>query len=287
MRPKKLKTKIFLDSADPGETRETIRVLGFLDGQTTNPTLISRNSEIKKMLAENRKFTKDGVYDFYKTAVKEISQLIPHGSVSAEVYADEYTTAREMLEQARMINTWSNNINVKLPLTKEGLKACRLALKEGIRINMTLCFNQEQAAAVYAATRGIGPGNVFVSPFVGRLDDVGEYGLDLVTNMVRMFKHGRGRVKVLAASIRNLDQFLCAIKAGTDIITAPPKLLREWGQEGFRMPSTDLSHNITELKRIPYRDLDLEKEWHQFNICHELTATGMRLFSEDWNKLIA
>ncbi|RPJ01545.1 MAG: transaldolase, partial [Deltaproteobacteria bacterium] len=169
MKPKGLKTRIFLDSGNPDETREALRLLGFLDGQTTNPTLISKNPDARERLNRGLKFTRKELLHLYRVVVNEISGLIPEGSVSIEVYADLSTPAEQMLEQGREMVTWIPNAHIKFPSAREGLKAAEEAVKERIRVNMTLCFTQKQAAAIYAATRGAARGDVFVSPFIGRL----------------------------------------------------------------------------------------------------------------------
>src|SRR3989344_1099900 len=207
MRPEGLKTKIFLDSGDPGETRKALEVLGFLDGQTTNPSLIAKNPE-----TAGKKFSQSEIFDFYEKVVQEIFRLIPEGSVSIEVYADSSTSSEDMLKQGRDFFLWlppSPNSNaggahIKYPTTAEGLLAAERSIKEGLRVNMTLCFTQEQAAAVYAATRGAKKGQVFVSPFVGRLDDRGQDGMDLIANIMRMYEQGDGHVEVLTASVRSV-----------------------------------------------------------------------------------
>ncbi len=286
MKPKTLKTRIFVDSGDPNETRELIKLLGFLDGQTTNPTLISKNPEAKARLERGEKFAEEEIFGFYKKVVQEISSLIPQGSVSVEVYADKNTTAEQMLEQGREMFSWIPNAHIKFPTNTEGLKAGEQAIKEGLRVNMTLCFSQEQAAAVYAATRGAEKGQVFVSPFIGRLDDKGENGIDLIKNIIKMYKNGDGHVEVLAASLRNLDHFLYNLKLGCDIITSPFKILKEWEEKGRPMPDENFSYHHANLKPIPYDKINLEKNWSQFNISHPLTDIGMEKFSTDWNSLL-
>src|SRR3989344_909760 len=203
MHSSRLKSKIFLDGGDPDETREMKALLGFLDGQTTNPTLISKNPEAKIRMERGEKFTKKELLGFYRAVVQEISRIIPEGSVSVEVYADKNTGADEMFAQGKEMFSWIPNAHIKFPITKEGLAAAERAAKDGMRVNMTLCFTQEQAAAVYAATQGAVKGQVFVSPFVGRLDDRGENGMQLIENIVRMYQNGDGHVEVLTASVRN------------------------------------------------------------------------------------
>ncbi len=191
MRPENLKSRIFLDGGNPEETREIIGRLGFLDGQTTNPTLISKNPEARRHLEQGGKFSEKEILAFYRQVVGELSSLIPQGSISIEVYADPSTTAESMLAQGREMFSWIPNAHIKFPSSREGLTAAELAVQNGLRVNLTLCFSQEQAAAVYAATRGAKKGEVFVSPFIGRLDDRGENGMDLIAHILRMYGKGR------------------------------------------------------------------------------------------------
>lgn len=285
MGPSNLKTKIFLDSGDPSETREIIKLLGFLDGQTTNPTLIAKNPEAKKRLEKGEKFTKEEILSFYKSVVKEISNLIKDGSVSVEVYADKSTSSKQMFAQGKEMFAWIPNAHIKYPTSIEGLKAAEQSAREGMRVNMTLCFNQEQAAAVYAATLGAKKAQVFVSPFVGRLDDRGENGMDLIKNIIAMYKKGDGHLEVLAASVRNMDHLLYSLKLGCDIITAPFKILKEWGEKGMFIPSRDFNYQ-TSLKEIPYKQINLNRSWQKYTIADELTDKGMEKFSDDWNSLV-
>lgn len=286
MRPQDLKTKIFLDGGDPGETRELIKLLGFLDGQTTNPTLISKNPEARGRLERGEKFSEEEIYAFYHNVVKEISGMIPQGSISIEVYADKSTAADRMLTQGKEMFSWIPNAHIKFPTTKDGLEAAETAVKEGLRINMTLCFRQEQAAAVHAATIGASRGDVFVSPFIGRLDDRGENGMDIIANIIKMFSNGDRHVEVLTASVRSYDHMLYALQLGSDIITAPYMVLKEWGDKGLPLPGVDYRYSTAHLKAIPYEEIDLSKGWQEYDISHELTEIGMEKFSADWNKLI-
>ncbi len=275
MHPNNQKTKIFLDSGDPAETKQALSVLGFLDGQTTNPSLIAKNPQ-----TAGRKFLKEELLDFYRGVVKEVSSLIPEGSVSIEVYADNSTSAEEMLKQAREFNAWIPNFHIKYPTTTQGLKAAEISIKEGLRVNMTLVFSQAQAAAVYAATKGAKKGDVFISPFVGRLDDRGENGMDLIKNILKMFEQGDGHVEVLSASIRSLEHVIKTFELGADIITAPLKVLKEWKTSNKQ---TAVSNK---LKPIPYQKIDLNRPWQEYDIQHELTDKGLEKFASDWNALI-
>jgi len=286
MRPQNLKTKIFLDGGDPEETKEILNLLGFLDGQTTNPTLISKNPEVARRLEEGSKFGKKEILNFYRDLVEAISNLIPNGSISVEVYADKNTSAEEMLKQGREMFSWIPNAHIKYPTTGEGLKSAEQSIRQGLRLNMTLCFSQEQAASVYAATHGAKRGQVFVSPFVGRLDDRGEDGMSLIENILKMYKEGNRHVELLTASVRNLDHFLYAIKLGSDIITAPFTILKEWRELGMPLPDNNFIYNSQNLLAIPYKKLDLNKPWQEYNIFNELTDIGMEKFSKDWNDLV-
>lgn len=286
MRPTSLKTKIFLDSGDVNETQEIKKLLGFLDGQTTNPTLIAKNPFAKKMLEEGKKFTKEEILTFYKSVVEQVSNEIPGGSVSVEVYADHDSSTDELFTQGKEMYSWIPNAHIKYPTTKAGLEAANRSIKEGMRINMTLCFTQEQAAAVYAATLGAQKGDVFVSPFVGRLDDRGENGMNLIKNILQMYKKGDGHVEVLTASVRNLNHLLYGIALGSDIATAPCTVLKEWKEEGMQVPSPDFIYQAGDLKAIDYQEVDLNKNWTEYNINHELTDAGITRFCDDWNGLI-
>jgi transaldolase len=286
MRPQNMKTRIFLDGGNQEETERITKLLGFLDGQTTNPTLISKNPEARKRLEKGRKFSEKEILDFYRSVVKTISGLIPQGSVSVEVYADAFTSADTMLQQGKEMFSWIPNAHVKFPTSREGLKAAERAVKERLRVNMTLCFTQEQAAAVYAATADAKKGQVFVSPFVGRLDDRGENGMDVIGSIIRMYRKGDGHVEVLTASVRNIDHFLYALRLGSDIITAPYEVLKIWGEKGMPMPGDTYKYDVKSLRPIPYREIELGKKWEEYDIRHELTDKGMERFSADWNALI-
>jgi len=286
MKPKDLKTRIFLDGGDPEETRKAMGLLGFLDGQTTNPTLISKNPRARARLEKGEKFTREEIIDFYQETVKEISKRIPQGSVSVEVYSDLSTLAEPMLKQAKEMFSWIPNTHIKFPVSREGLKAAEQAVKSGMRVNLTLCFTQEQAAAVYAATQGAKRGDVFVSPFIGRLDDRGENGMDLISHILKIYKKGDGHVMVLTASVRKMDHLLYALRLGSDIITVPFNVLKEWGEKGIPLPKGDYVYDSGNLKAIPFKEIDLTKKWETYDIRHDLTDKGMERFSADWNALI-
>src|SRR2546430_8296741 len=134
-----------------------------------------------------------------------------------------------------------------------------MSVQESIRVNMTLCFSQEQAAAVYAATKG-SKEPVYVSPFVGRLDDRGEDGMDLVKNIKKMYAHSDGHVRVLAASIRSLNHLLFSFALRAELATVPTKVLEEWAESGFPMPDQDFRYQGVDasgkpLMAIPYKGL--------------------------------
>lgn len=279
-------TRIFLDGGDPEETSEILRTLGFLDGQTTNPTLISKNPQARRRLEKGEKFNEEEIFGFYRQVVQKISSLIPRGSVSVEVYADLQTPAEAMVKQGQDMFSWIPNAHIKFPTSREGLKAAETAVGKGLRVNLTLCFSQEQAAAVYAATQGAKKGDVFVSPFIGRLDDRGENGMDLISNILRMYQKGDGHVEVLTASVRTMDHFLYALKLGSDIITAPFDILKHWGEQGLPMPAPNYLYNKRELKDIPYREINLNKNWQEYDLAHDLTNKGMEKFSQDWKAMI-
>jgi transaldolase len=283
MKPQNLKTKIFLDSGDPQETQEIVNILGFLDGQTTNPSLVAKDPEVQDKIAKGERFAREELYAEYKKLVCEISTVIPDGSVSIEVFADHRTTAKEMFEQGKDMFSWIPNAHIKFPTTFEGVKAAKVAVSQNIRVNMTLVFSQSQAAAIYNATKGAKKGDVFISPFIGRLDDQGKNGIDLVKNICRLYKDGDSHVEVLAASIRNLNHLYNCFALGADIVTVPAKILKEWKESNFLIPEIVNSSN---LESIPFESLSLEKPWTEYNLNHDLTTKGIEKFVADWNSLI-
>lgn len=284
MRPENLYTRIFLDGSDLDEMHSLKERMGFLDGQTTNPSNFVKALK-KERGEEELTFSADELRDLYKKRVQEISEIVPGGSVSVEVYADADTTAQDMLAQAREMYGWIPNAHIKLPITAAGLEAAEVLVGEGKRVNMTLCFSQEQAAAVYAATKGAKKGDVFTSPFIGRVSDKGKQGADLIKNILKMYEAGDGHVEVLAASIRNAEQLAHAIALKSDITTSYLKAITEWIDLGMPIKSLE-EFDHSDLEPMPFENISLEKDWREYNIKHEMTDDGLRRFVDDWNNLI-
>jgi transaldolase len=189
--------KIFIDSADPKEIRELAKS-SLVDGVTTNPTLAG----------------KTGLN--YIDALSEICAAVP-GPISAEVLATE---ARGMIEEGKRFSRIAKNIVVKTPLTWEGLKACRALTDDGIGVNVTLCFSPVQA--MMAAKSGAR----FISPFIGRVDDVGEDGMELIRSIRTIYDNYGFKTEVLAASVRHVMHVREAALAGADVATIPPSVFR-------------------------------------------------------------
>lgn len=277
---KRPSTKILVDGGDPQDTKHIKELLGFVDGQTTNPSLIAKNPDVARVVKSGQKLTESQEADEYRKIVQKISPLVGDGGVSIEVFADVDTTADQMLHQGREMNSWISNAYIKYPCTSEGLKAAHRSVAEGIRVNITLCFSQSQAAAVYSATKG-SKAPVYVSPFIGRLDDIGQNGMDLIHNIKRMYAAGDGHVLVLAASIRNLQHLLCSFHYRAELATVPAKVLEEWAGQGMPLPDADFSYKAVGSE-IAYENLDLNQPWEQFNIQHELTTKGIQKFVADY-----
>ncbi len=184
--------KIFLDTASVQEIKEAAR-LGFLDGVTTNPTLIAK---------EKKKFD---------DAIREICEICP-GPVSAECVSEKFD---DLMPEARRLAKLAPNVVVKIPLTREGLKAVKACAAEGIKVNVTLCFSALQA--MFAAKAGA----AFISPFVGRIDDTGHDGMVLIRDIVQIYRNYGYATEVLAASIRHPIHVLEAAKAGAHVATMP------------------------------------------------------------------
>jgi transaldolase len=199
--------KFFLDSANLGEIREAVE-LGLIDGVTTNPSLIS----------------KEGDVDF-KNHIAAICEIV-RGDVSAEVTSlDTEGMLREGREYARI----APNVIIKCPLTRDGLKATRQLASEGTRVNVTLCFSAAQA--ILAAKAGA----AYISPFMGRLDDVGHNGLAVLAEIVEIYRNYEWQTEVLASSIRGPVHVVEAARIGADVATVPFKVL----QQLFNHPLTD------------------------------------------------
>ena len=284
------KAKILVDGGDPEETVRVKRLVGYVDGQTTNPTLVAKNPEIRTLVSSGQKFSSREELEEYKKIVQSISPLVGDAGVSIEVFADLDTAAEEMLAQGREMFSWIPNAYVKYPCTHEGLRAAQMSVGEAMRVNMTLCFSQEQAAAVYAATKG-SEAPVYVSPFVGRLDDRGENGMDLVRNIKQMYEAGDGHVHVLAASIRHLKHLLGSFALRAELVTAPSKVWEEWAAASFPLPGADFVYQGTDkvdgpLKPLAYKSLDLNRAWQSFDIRHDLTTKGIQQFVADYKSTL-
>ena len=200
--------QIFLDTANIEQIRQAAK-LGVIAGVTTNPSLMM----------------KEGLAD-YEAAVKEICKIIP-GPVSVEVNAED---TPGMVKQGQKMAKWASNAVIKIPSTMSGLEATSILAKESVNVNLTLCFSLNQAILGSLA------GAAFISPFVGRLDDIGHDGMDLVRDIVQIYKNYDLKTKVIAASIRHPLHTIEAAKAGAHIATVPYNVLLEMIQH----PLTDI-----------------------------------------------
>lgn len=211
--------KFFVDTADVTEIKE-LAATGLLDGVTTNPSLVAKAKR-----------------DF-REIIAEICSVVP-GPVSAEVAATDLTG---MLKEGRTLAKIAKNVTVKVPLTWDGLKACRALSDEGTMVNVTLCFSANQALLAAKA------GATFISPFVGRLDDAGADGMELVREIRTIYDNFESlNTQILAASIRNVLHVKQAAMIGADVVTVPPGVLRSL-------------------------------------VSHPLTDKGLELFLADWKK---
>uniref|UniRef100_A0A7V4TFV4 Probable transaldolase n=1 Tax=Candidatus Caldatribacterium saccharofermentans TaxID=1454753 RepID=A0A7V4TFV4_9BACT len=212
--------KFFIDTADVAEIREALS-LGILDGVTTNPTLVARTGRP------------------FKDVILEICRLVP-GPVSAEVVS---TNAEGMIREGRELASWAPNIVVKVPLTPEGLKAIRVLSQEGIRVNTTLVFQPLQALLAAKA------GAAYVSPFVGRLDDVAGYGMRLVADILEIFRHYGYTTEVIVASVRHPMHVLEAARLGAHIVTMPFAVM----MQVVKHPLTDvgLARFLEDWQKVP------------------------------------
>lgn len=191
--------KFFVDTADTDEIRD-LADTGLIDGVTTNPSLVAK---------AGRDFTE---------VVKEICTIVD-GPVSAEVTATDTDT---MVEEGRRLAKIADNVTIKVPLTWDGLKACKALTQGGTMVNVTLCFSANQALLAAKA------GATFISPFIGRLDDIGEDGMDLIRDIRTIYDNYESfSTEILAASIRSEDHVKQSALAGADVATVPPQVLRD------------------------------------------------------------
>ena len=212
--------QIFLDSADVTEIEE-IHQLGIIDGVTTNPSLMSKTQN-----------------DFFQT-IHNICEIVGSSShVSVEVIAEDF---ENMVAQGDKILESFPNIVVKLPMTWEGINACRYFANKGTKVNMTLCFSVNQAIIATKA------GAYYISPFIGRLDDIGQSGVTLVNEIKQVYSNYSFKTRILAASIRSLEHVSQVALAGADVVTIPSKIINQL----------------------------LE---------HQLTSDGLAIFKKDWEQ---
>lgn len=210
--------KFFVDTADINEIRDLAET-GLLDGVTTNPSLVAKAG--KEFIG----------------LIKEICAIVP-GPVSAEVAATDYET---MIQEGRYLATLAKNVAVKVPLTPAGLKVCKELSSNGTMVNVTLCFSSAQA--ILAAKAGA----TFVSPFVGRLDDIGEDGMGLISEICQIYRAQNIKTEVLIASVRHPRHVVEGAKMGAQVATVPPAILRQL----FQHPLTDkgLAQFVTDWQK--------------------------------------
>ncbi len=200
--------RIFLDTANIDQIRQAAK-LCIISGITTNPSLVSKEAAAD-----------------YQNTIKEICSIIP-GPVSTEVLVEG---AQAMIEQGRLISTWAPNVVIKIPATADGVEATSVLTRDTIKVNFTLCFSLNQALL------GALAGATYVSPFVGRLDDIGQDGMQVVKDIVDVFNHYHLPTEVIAASIRHPQHCIAAAKAGAHIATVPYNVLMQMLQH----PLTDI-----------------------------------------------
>jgi transaldolase len=198
--------KFFIDTADLTEIR-SLASSGLLDGVTTNPSLIGKNGGV------------------FAKVIAEICEIIP-GPVSAEVAGTEYD---QIMAEAKVLRKIADNVCIKVPLTMDGLRACKHLSNDGTMVNVTLCFSAAQA--LLAAKSGAS----FISPFVGRVDDIGWDGMQLISDIVDIYNNYDFKTEVLVASIRGPNHVIEAAKMGAHVATLPPAVLRSL----FSHPLTD------------------------------------------------
>ncbi|MEM4166203.1 MAG: fructose-6-phosphate aldolase [Candidatus Bilamarchaeaceae archaeon] len=218
--------KFFIDSADVEEIKKAVE-LGMCDGVTTNPTLIMKAGREQEEV------------------IKEIAKIVK-GPISVEAISDD---ADGMVKEGERFAKWAPNVVIKVPMTKEGLKAVRLLAKKKIKCNVTLVFSAAQALLAAKA------GAAFVSPFVGRLDDIGQNGMDLIRDIMDIYKNYPFKTEVIVASVRSVKHVEEAAKAGAHIATIPPRVYEElWKHaltdKGIELFKKDHEEYLKKIGRI-------------------------------------
>ena len=198
--------ELFIDTAEIDEIK-SLNITGLIDGVTTNPSLIAKSGR--------------NIIETIEEICNEVS-----GPVSAEVTATDFET---MIKEGRKLSAIAQNVAIKVPLTFDGLRACKVFSDDGIMVNVTLCFNSAQA--ILAAKAGAS----FISPFIGRLDDIGSDGMNLISEITEIYDIHGFETKVLAASIRSVQDIIDCAKFGADVATIPPKFLKAM----YNHPLTD------------------------------------------------
>ena len=198
--------ELFIDTAEIEEIK-SLNITGLIDGVTTNPSLIAKSGR-----------------NIVETIAEICSEVT--GPVSAEVTATDFDT---MIKEGRKLSAIAENVAIKVPLTFDGLRACKVFSDDGIMVNVTLCFSAAQA--ILAAKSGAS----FISPFIGRLDDIGSDGMSLISEITAIYEIHGFETKVLAASIRSVQDIINVAKLGADVATIPPKFLKAM----YNHPLTD------------------------------------------------
>ncbi|MDA7546559.1 fructose-6-phosphate aldolase [Alphaproteobacteria bacterium] len=198
--------ELFIDTAEIDEIK-SLNITGLIDGVTTNPSLIAKSGR--------------NIIETIEEICNEVS-----GPVSAEVTATDFET---MIKEGRKLSAIAQNVAIKVPLTFDGLRACKVFSEDGIMVNVTLCFNSAQA--ILAAKAGAS----FISPFIGRLDDIGSDGINLISEITEIYDIHGFETKVLAASIRSVQDIIDSAKFGADVATIPTKFLKAM----YNHPLTD------------------------------------------------
>ena len=198
--------ELFIDTAELDDIK-SLNVTGLIDGVTTNPSLIAKSGK--------------NIIETIEEICNEVS-----GPVSAEVTATDFET---MVKEGKKLSAIAQNVAIKVPLTFDGLRACKVFSEDGIMVNVTLCFSSAQA--ILAAKAGAS----FISPFIGRLDDIGSDGMNLISEITEIYDIHGFETKILAASIRSVQDIIDSAKLGADVATIPPKFLKAM----YKHPLTD------------------------------------------------
>lgn len=287
MRPSNLFPGIFIERADTYEAREILGLLGFLDGIFLSPHILAKGIATATALDRGDRPGLGEFFDHYRSTIKSMADIIPAGWVIVQLYFDASAKHEDVILQAEAFAKDIPNVLLGLPINMLGLEAAERLVRKKMNICMLFCTTQAQAAAVYAATRGARRGQVFLSCNPGLLEKEGRDGSSLVQNILTLYHGGDGHVAVCASGMRTIEDIMHMITLGPEAISAPAELLKEWFEKGMHMPDEMFARDAQGKKSLPYLELDLTKDWREFDLASDISVLEAQNLVQEWKELLS